>query len=114
MRKMLTMCCAASIGIAVSASLDAAGLFSATGPVIAVMADELFVGEAEGHLDGSGTLAIRSQKNAAVSCRGQFTSSATLGGAGQLQCSDGATATFKFSASTCAADTVRAASHEAR
>jgi hypothetical protein len=96
MRKMLTMCCAASIGIAASASLGATGLFSATGRVIAVMADELFVGEAEGHLDGSGMLAIRSQKNAAVSCRGQFTSSATLGGAGQLQCSDGATATFIF------------------
>ena len=96
MHKMLTTCFAASMGLAVWTGLGAAGLFSATGPVIAVLGDELFVGEAEGYLDGSGMLAIRSQKNSDVSCYGQFTSSAALGGAGQLQCSDGATATFKF------------------
>jgi hypothetical protein len=71
-------------------------LFSATGTVIALLAGELFLGQAEGHLDGSGTLAIRSQANAALSCRGEFTSSAASGGAGELQCSDGATGTFTF------------------
>lgn len=96
MRRMLTKCCSALIGLAAGASLGAAGLLSATGPVIAVLGEDLFVGEAEGHLDGSGTLAIRSQKNAAVTCRGQFTSSVALGGAGQLHCSDGASATFRF------------------
>src|SRR4051794_10310237 len=74
----------------------AAGLFSATGPVIAMRGDELFVGEAEGHLDGSGTLIIHSQKNPGLSCRGHFTSSAAQGGAGQMQCSDGLTANFTF------------------
>lgn len=64
--------------------------------VIAILADDLFVGEAEGHLDGAGTLTIRSQRNPAVSCLGQFTSSAALGGSGQMHCSDGATATFHF------------------
>src|SRR5688572_21458202 len=84
------------IGLAACASAAAAGLFSAKGPVIAILGDELFLGEAEGHLSGAGTLAIRSQRNAAVSCLGEFTSSAKLGGSGQLQCSDGATGTFHF------------------
>jgi hypothetical protein len=86
----------ACIGLAGSTTLAGAGLFSATGEVIAILAGELFVGEAEGHLSGAGTLAIKSQSNPAVSCLGQFTSSAELGGSGQMQCSDGATATFHF------------------
>jgi len=71
-------------------------LLSATGAVIAIMAGNLFVGEAEGHLSGAGTLAIHSQQNPALTCRGEFTSSAELGGKGQLRCSDGTTSTFKF------------------
>jgi len=70
--------------------------FSATGPVIAILADELFLGEAVGYLSGSGTLTIQSQKKAAVSCRGEFTSSAELGGKGQMKCTDGATGNFQF------------------
>jgi hypothetical protein len=86
---------AALIGLtcAAPASADA---FSATRVVIAIMAGELFLGEAEGHLDGSGTLALHSQRNPALTCRGQFTSIAMTSGSGQLECSDGATATFKF------------------
>lgn len=71
-------------------------MLSATGEVIAIMAGNLFVGEAEGHLSGAGTLAIHSQKNLALTCRGEFTSSAEVGGKGQLRCSDGTTSTFKF------------------
>ena len=73
-----------------------AGLFSSTGPVIAIFASELFLGEAEGNLDGSGTINIRSSTRPDVTCVGQFTSSAKLGGVGSLQCSDSATATIKF------------------
>jgi hypothetical protein len=87
---------AASLGIAGSANLAAADLFSAKGPVIAILDDDLFLGEAEGRLSGAGTLAIQSQKDAALSCLGHFTSSAALGGSGQMRCSDGATATFHF------------------
>ena len=86
----------ACIGLAGSAAPVAAGLFSSTGAVIAIMAGELFTGTAEGNLDGAGTLAIRSQKNPGLTCTGQFTSSAELGGTGKLRCSDGATATYKF------------------
>jgi hypothetical protein len=88
---------ALSVGLAgVASPAVAGGLFSATGAVIAIVADELYVGEAEGHLGGAGTLAIHSQKNPALTCIGDFTSSAAQGGAGQLQCSDGNTATFRF------------------
>jgi len=73
-----------------------AGPFSATREVIAIMAGDLFMGEAEGHLDGSGTLLIHAQRNPALTCRGQFTSNDKTSGVGQLECSDGATATFKF------------------
>lgn len=55
-----------------------------------------YLGEAEGHLSGAGTLAIHSQKDPRLTCLGDFTSSAELGGAGQMQCSDGSTATFHF------------------
>ncbi len=96
MRNMAIAALAACIGLGVPAAAAAAGLFSATGKVIAILADDLFVGEAEGHLDGAGTLTIRSQKTPAVYCFGQFTSSAALGGSGQMHCSDGVTATFHF------------------
>ena len=96
MRKMLTTVLAACLALAGSATPAGAGLFSATGTVIAILAGNLFVGEAEGHLSGAGTLAIRSQKDPGLTCHGHFTSSAELGGSGQMHCSDGATATFRF------------------
>jgi hypothetical protein len=96
MHKILLAVLAAGFGLASPATSSGAGLFSATGAVVAIMAGELFVGEAEGHLNGAGTLAIHSQKNPSLTCTGQFTSTAALGGSGQLQCSDGTTGTFHF------------------
>ena len=93
MRRILIMGLA---GFAGWASPAGAGFFSSTGPVIAIFAGELFLGEAEGNLDGSGTIRIQSSTKPDVTCRGQFTSSAELGGAGSLRCSDSATATIKF------------------
>jgi len=86
---------AACIGLA-GAAPTGAGPFSATRDVIAIMAGDLFVGEAEGHIDGTGTLVIHSQRNPALTCRGRFGSTGKTGGAGQLECSDGATANFSF------------------
>lgn len=86
---------AACIGLS-SAAPAGAELVTATREVIAIMAGELFVGEAVGNLSGAGTLIIHSQRNPALTCRGQFTSNAKTGGTGQLACSDGATATFRF------------------
>ena len=96
MRKYLITVLAACIGLAGPATAAGAGLLSATRTVIAIVAGDLFVGEAEGHLDGAGTLAIKSQKNPTVHCLGQFISSAALGGTGHMHCSDGTSATFQF------------------
>ena len=96
MRKIWITVLAACIGLAGSSTALAGELLSATGAVIAILDGDLFVGEAEGHLSGAGTLAIHSQKNPALTCLGQFTSSAELGGSGQMHCSDGTTATFRF------------------
>jgi len=97
MRRLLVTVLAACTGLAGSPAPAGAELLSAKRTVIAILADDLFVGEAEGHLSGAGTLAIRSQKDPGLSCVGQFTSSAARGGgSGQMQCSDGATGTFHF------------------
>src|ERR1043166_3444988 len=100
---------AACIGLAIPASASAPGLLSATATVIAILADDLFLGEAEGHVDGAGTLAIYSQKTPALTCVGQFTSSAELGGEGQLHCSDSSSVPSIFNALACARATARAA-----
>jgi len=96
MRKFSTALLAACLGLAGAATPAEAGPLSATGKVIAILAGDLFMGEATGHLSGAGTLAIHSRKNPALTCHGEFTSSAALGGIGQMRCSDGATATFSF------------------
>jgi hypothetical protein len=95
--KVLAAAFAGCIGLACPAMPATAGLLSATGAVIAILNGELFVGEAEGHIGGEGTLEIHSRKDPSLSCRGDFTSSAKLGGgSGQLRCSDGSSATFQF------------------
>jgi hypothetical protein len=86
----------ACIGLAGLAAPASAGLFSSTGAVIAIMGGELFTGTAEGHLNGAGTLAVQSQKDPGLTCKGDFTSSAESGGKGKLHCSDGSSSTFQF------------------
>jgi hypothetical protein len=93
---MWIMVLGACIGLASPPTVLGGGLLSATGPVIAIVGGDLFVGEAEGHLSGAGTLSIHSQKDPALTCLGQFTSTAELGGSGQMRCSDGSAATFHF------------------
>ena len=93
MRRILIMSLALVAGWATPAG---AGFFSSTGPVIAIFAGTLFQGEAVGNLDGSGTIKIQSSTKPDVTCLGKFTSSAELGGAGSLECSDNSTATIQF------------------
>jgi len=94
-RKILVRALAACIGLTGWGTPVSAGLFSATGKVIAILAGDLFLGEAEGYLSGAGTLAIRSQRRPDLTCLGEFTSS-PAGGSGQLHCTDGTSATFHF------------------
>ena len=51
------------------------------GDPAAILAGEVFVGDAEGHLNGAGTLALHSHANRDITCVGEFTSSATKSGA---------------------------------
>ena len=95
MRRLLISTIAAAIGSAGWINVADAEL-SATRPVIAILGGDIYVGAAVGHLSGAGTLAVHSQADPAITCSGEFTSSAKLGGAGQLHCNDGATATFQF------------------
>lgn len=96
MRKLLIRFLLAAIGIAACPGFANAGLLSASGPVIALLGDKLFLGTAEGHLSGGGTLVIHSQVDPGLTCNGEFTSSAAAGGVGQLRCSNGAVASFSF------------------
>src|SRR4026208_195336 len=93
MRSLAVLVACIAIG---SPATAGASLLSAKGQVFAIVAGELFVGEAEGHLDGAGTLAIHSQKTPTLTCTGKFTSSAEHGGKGQTQCSTGSSPTFRF------------------
>ena len=96
MHRFLLTAIAALAGLAVGTSAVAVGLFSSTGPVIAILGGDRFEGTAEGHLDGSGTVRIESQVTPGLTCRGNFTSSAELGGMGSLRCTDGVVVTFTF------------------
>ena len=96
LQKSLVATMAVCIGVAAAVAPAHAGLFSATRPVVAILDGELFVGEAEGHLNGGGTIEIHSKQNPALTCLGEFTSTAELGGSGTLRCSDGGNANFRI------------------
>jgi len=96
MRKIFIRGLAAIAALALGAGTAGAGLLSTTGPVIAIVAGDLYLGEAVGELGGSGTIWIQSRAKSDVSCSGTFTFSRDRGDAGDMQCSDGATATFQF------------------
>jgi len=98
MRSLLVTGVAAFAALAGWVNPASAGLVSSTGPVIAILAGDLYLGQAEGNLDGSGSFTITSQTRPEIGCRGEFTSSAAHGdtGKGALRCSDGATATLQF------------------
>jgi len=95
-KKRLLTGFALSIGLAAWTGAAGAQLSSSTGPVIAILDGELLVGEATGHLGGWGTIALHSRAKAGCTCAGEFSYSEALGDAGQLRCSDGASAAFRF------------------
>ena len=96
MKKLLLAGFAASIGLAAWTGDAGAQLLSSKGPVIAILDGELLVGEAAGHLGGWGTIALHSRAKVERTCVGEFSYTEALGDAGQLRCSDGASAAFRF------------------
>jgi hypothetical protein len=74
------------------------GLFSVTLPVIAILHDDLFVGEAVGYLDRTGTIDLRSVLDPEIKCIGSFRYTGLRTGLADMQCDDGAEATLSFNA----------------
>lgn len=95
-RKLQASALALCIAFAGWAGVADAGPLSSTGPVIAVLDGQVLVGEVTAHLAGWGTIALRSPSNPGLTCVGEFSATEALGDAGQLKCSDGASATFQF------------------
>lgn len=74
------------------------GVFAATAPVIAILNDDLFVGEAEGYMDRTGIINVTSAVNPGLRCVGRFEYLGMRNGAGTMQCNDGNEAQFSFNA----------------
>lgn len=72
------------------------GLFSATAPVLAMLHDDLFAGEAVGYMDRTGTISITSTIDPNKRCVGQFRYTGSKTGVARVQCNDGAEAELSF------------------
>lgn len=83
---------------AVHAATVRDGLFSVTLPVIAILQDELFEGEAIGYIDRTGTIEIRSVRDPANKCSGTFHYTGLSTGLAEMQCEDGAREMLSFKA----------------
>ena len=74
------------------------GLSTASVPVLAIMYDDLFIGEAIGHTDRTGTIDIHSTIDSGKRCVGEFRYTGSKTGVANLQCNDGADARVSFNA----------------
>ncbi len=74
------------------------GLFSVSLPVIAILNDDLFVGEAVGYLDRTGIIELHSVRDDRDKCAGRFRFTGLRIGVADLHCDDGAEATLTFNA----------------
>lgn len=72
------------------------GFFSATAPVIAILKDDMFTGEAVGYMDRTGTIKITSVLDDSISCIGQFHYTGSKVGVGSVVCNDGGSGDFQF------------------
>ncbi len=72
------------------------GLFSVKIRVIAILHDELFVGEAVGHFDRTGTIELLSVTDPSVKCAGRFRYTGLKTGVADMKCDDGPEAKLLF------------------
>ncbi len=89
---------AASIGGETNAEEVRMGLFTVTLPVIAIVDDRLYVGEAVAHIDRTGTIAVRAAVDPKDSCAGSFRFTSLKTGLADMRCDDGAEAQLSFTA----------------
>jgi hypothetical protein len=96
---ILAACAAASLLTAcVNQSGPRTGLFSATAPAVAILHDDLFVGEATTYLNRTGRIDVRSTVDQDVRCVGDFTYTGATNGSGIMYCDGGVEARFSFNA----------------
>jgi hypothetical protein len=74
------------------------GLFSTTAPAIAILHDDLFVGEATNYFDRTGRIDVRSTVDQDMRCVGEFTYTGAATGSGIMRCDRGVEARFSFNA----------------
>jgi hypothetical protein len=74
------------------------GFFTASAPVVAIMYDDLFVGQAVGYMDRTGTIDAHSALDPSKRCVGQFRYTGSNTGVARLQCNDGAEGELSFNA----------------
>ena len=73
-------------------------LFSVTLPVIAILHEELFVGEAVGYIDRTGVIDLRSALDPKDKCVGIFRYTGLKTGLAEMRCDDGVEARLSFNA----------------
>lgn len=69
---------------------------SVTAPVVAIVHDDMYVGEATGYMDRTGVIRVTSTTKPDVSCFGDFRYLAAKSGKGNMRCNDGNVAEFDF------------------
>jgi hypothetical protein len=91
----LAAACAVALMPRVGSTFD---LFTVHEPVFAMVAGVLFAGEAVGHWDRTGTVAVHSSLDATQACAGTFRYTGAKSGEVRLACSDGSDVALTFSA----------------
>ena len=96
MRLLTVFLCSVMVSSCANQSGARMSFFSATAPVIAMMADDLFVGDSTSSVDGTGVLALKSAVNPNLTCIGNYHREGSASGSGKATCNDGTEAKFQF------------------
>lgn len=100
--RFTSLCLAVSSVVALAGCANSSGAYmtltSAHAPVLAVLQDDLFTGEAVGYSDRTGTIDIKSVLNPDVRCVGRFRYVGSKVGVASVKCNDGHTAELDFNA----------------
>jgi hypothetical protein len=74
------------------------GLLTTTMPVVALVSNEVYTGDAVSYIDGTGKMRLKAETDPQRECQGAFRYETGNFGKGKLQCADGSTAVFHFHA----------------
>jgi hypothetical protein len=89
---------AVSVGREANAKEVHMGLFTVTLRVIAILNDNLYMGEAVAHIDRTGTITLRSVVDPKDRCVGSFRFKSLKTGLADMRCDDGVEAQLSFNA----------------